>query len=415
MVPDKKQDYINTPFSFIKNQKGLSLLQQDVLNRVSSFLQDYISQYFGSDLKNSTKRPKPLFDEAVKNNGLPEFVMSYDELMISDNNITHVKNSVEEVLNLKIPHPGIDEKTGSPAMIWDVIFIRSTAPIPKSGNGQVRFRLNPLVVDYVFDMSQGYVKHPIDIARITYQQHMPMTYFIFRHCSLNYRLSKIELTVMEFKEYLGMVKRSTDTNEIVKIAYPKYSQFRQNCIIPIMEETMRLFSQGKIDAIFRYQAKYSTRNVKGDPKAIVFHILQGQEAHNYIAQYQKDKLEDPKKLRADEVLIDLNADESMPPKKRGRKPRRNLDIEIPFEEEPFDRVEAANKIIEALKYNFGTGAMGFDYYFGKRAECRIDDDTVSIKVPKSIASSVRNGVNIMDTIKKSVYSVMNKKMIIKIV
>ena len=59
--------------------------------------------------------------------------------------------------------------------------------------------------------------------------------------------------------------------------------------------------------------------------------------------------------------------------------------------------------------------MGFDYYFGKRAECRIDDDTVSIKVPKSIASSVRNGVNIMDTIKKCVYSVMNKEMIIKIV
>lgn len=58
--------YISTPFAYTKLSRNLSLLQQSMLNKVSEHLQSYIQYYYGSNLKESTEKPRPLFSKAEK-------------------------------------------------------------------------------------------------------------------------------------------------------------------------------------------------------------------------------------------------------------------------------------------------------------------------------------------------------------
>lgn len=51
-----QSNWINTPFSYTRISKNLTLLQQAVLVKVSEHLQPYIKEFFGSDLCKSKKR-----------------------------------------------------------------------------------------------------------------------------------------------------------------------------------------------------------------------------------------------------------------------------------------------------------------------------------------------------------------------
>lgn len=50
-----QSNWINTPFSYTRISKNLTLLQQAVLVKVSEHLQPYIKEFFGSDLCKSKK------------------------------------------------------------------------------------------------------------------------------------------------------------------------------------------------------------------------------------------------------------------------------------------------------------------------------------------------------------------------
>ncbi|MBD8978062.1 MAG: hypothetical protein EGQ88_05715 [Prevotellamassilia timonensis] len=93
---------INTPFSYTRISKNLTLLQQAVLVKVSEHLQPYMKEFLGSDLCKSKKIPKGLFPEAVKNSGVLQFNISYAELGVSINNYYSAAKAVEEVLKIQV-------------------------------------------------------------------------------------------------------------------------------------------------------------------------------------------------------------------------------------------------------------------------------------------------------------------------
>ena len=215
-MEDKKklpQQYIRTPFAYTKLSKNLSLLQQSMLNKVSEHLQDYIRKFFGSELRNNPAIPRPLFSDAEKKNGMPIFSVSYAELGVSINNYSVASAAVNEVLALKLEIPGVD-KNGNPAMVKYNIFTQANMSSDES-NG-VTFQLNTAVVDYVFDMSQGYVRHPADIARIGQVERMPMMYYLLYKKSESWKKREVQLTVLDIKDYLGMRSKAKaeDENEI---------------------------------------------------------------------------------------------------------------------------------------------------------------------------------------------------------
>lgn len=274
------QQYISTPFAYTKFSKNLSLLQQMVLTKVSEHLQGYVRHFFGSDLRKAPKVPRPLFSEAEKSNGMPEFVMSYAELGVDIANYNVARAAVQEVLNLTVDAPSEDSDGKASVKAFNIF---SHANISFEGGTGVSFRLNPEVVDYVFDMSQGYVRHPADIARIGQIERMPMMYYYLHKKSEHWKHRVVRLTVLEIKTYLGMLGKITEgTDERSgrprkdgkekKEAYPKFSQFKKNVIETSINDINRLRKDGLLDVCVSYDPIYNGKRKVGNPAYIEFTI-----------------------------------------------------------------------------------------------------------------------------------------------
>lgn len=287
MEDNKKQlphTYINTPFAYTKLSKNLSLLQQTMLNKVSEHLQSYIQYYYGSDLKNSPEKPRPLFSKAEKNSGLPSFMVSYAELGVSIAHYDVARKAIKEVLALTIEAPSMDDN-GNAIMKYQLVFSSASASSIES-NGVI-FTLNPAVVDWVFDMSQGYVRHPADIARIGQVERMPMMYYLLFKKSERWKFREVHLTVWEIKDYLGLLKNvkegsaeragrklKDDGSGKARVAYPKFSQFKKNVLDTSIADINRLRKDGLLDVCVSFEPVYNGARKVGDPAFIKFSIYE---------------------------------------------------------------------------------------------------------------------------------------------
>lgn len=276
------QTYISTPYAYTKLSKNLSLLQQSMLNKVSEHLQNYIQYYFGSGLKDSHEKPRPLFSKAEKNRGLPDFMVSYAELGVDIANYNVARKAIKEVLELTIEAPWVD-KDGNESMKYQLIFSGANASSIES-NG-VSFTLNPDVVDWVFDMSQGYVKHPANIARIGQVERMPMMYYYLFKKSESWKYREVHPTVLDIKDYLGLLKSVREGSNKragrkvmnleegeIKEAYPKFSQFKKNVLDTSIADINRLRKEGLLDVCVSYEPVYNGKRKVGNPAYIKFCI-----------------------------------------------------------------------------------------------------------------------------------------------
>lgn len=296
------QKWINTPFAFTRLSKNLSLLQQAVLVKVSEQLQPFIKEFFGSDLAKSRKVPKSLFSEAVKNSGVTQIYISYAELGVPENNFFAVKQAMKEVLDVKVEGPKKNED-GSMGMHMYNVFLSGETSIKNTG---VVFGLNPQVIDpdkhlyvldYAFNMVEGYVSHPDNIALIGEVARMPMIYYILRDASgNNWKERSIQLTVSKIKKYLGMMEFSGA--EIVKEAYPKFSQFKKNVLDNSIADINRLKQLGQIDVCISYEPIYNGKRKVGNPAYIEFTIYDTIEQMQQ-ALTKKQKAQEPASLFAE--------------------------------------------------------------------------------------------------------------------
>ena len=296
------QKWINTPFAFTRLSKNLSLLQQAVLVKVSEQLQPFIKEFFGSDLAKSRKVPKSLFSEAVKNSGVTQIYISYAELGVPENNFFAVKQAMKEVLDVKVEGPKKNED-GSMGMHMYNVFLSGETSIKNTG---VVFGLNPQVIDpdkhlyvldYAFNMVEGYVSHPDNIALIGEVARMPMIYYILRDASgNNWKERSIQLTVSKIMKYLGMMEFIGA--EIVKEAYPKFSQFKKNVLDNSIADINRLKQLGQIDVCISYEPIYNGKRKVGNPAYIEFTIYDTIEQMQQ-ALAKKQKAQEPASLFAE--------------------------------------------------------------------------------------------------------------------
>ena len=295
------QKWINTPFAFTRLSKNLSLLQQSVLVKVSEQLQPFIKEFFGSDLAKSRKVPKALFSEAVKNSGVTQIYISYAELGIPENNFFAVKQAMKEVLDVKVEGPKKNED-GTWGMHMYNVFLSGETSIKNTG---VVFGLNPQVIDpdkhlyvldYAFNMTEGYVSHPDNIALIGEVARMPKIYYILRDASgNNWKDRKIRLTVSKIKKYLGMLEFSG--TELVKEAYPKFSQFKKNVLDNSIADINRLKQMGQLDVCVSYEPIYNGKRKIGNPAFIEFSVYDTIEQMKQATQ--QGQQEQPQSLFAE--------------------------------------------------------------------------------------------------------------------
>ena len=262
---------------------------------MSEQLQPFIKEFFGSDLARSRKVPKALFSEAVKNSGVTQIYISYAELGVPENNFFAVKQAMKEVLDVKVEGPKKNED-GSMGMHMYNVFLSGETSIKNTG---VVFGLNPQVIDpdkhlyvldYAFNMTEGYVSHPDNIALIGEVARMPMMYYILRDASgNNWKERSIRLTVSKIKKYLGMLEFSGV--ELVKEAYPKFSQFKKNVLNNSIADINRLKQLGQIDVCISYEPIYNGKRKVGNPAFIEFTVYdtieQMQQAEERKKQVQQ--------------------------------------------------------------------------------------------------------------------------------
>lgn len=361
------QQYISTPFAYTKFSKNLSLLQQTVLTKVSEHLQGYVRHFFGSDLRKDPKVPRPLFSEAEKNNGMPEFVMSYAELGVDIANYNVARAAVQEVLNLTVDAPSEDSDGKASVKAFNIF---THANISFEGGTGVSFRLNPEVVDYVFDMSQGYVRHPADIARIGQIERMPMMYYYLHKKSEHWKHRVVRLTVLDIKTYLGMLGKITEgTDERSgrprkgckekKEAYPKFSQFKKNVIETSINDINRLRKDGLLDVCVSYEPIYNGKRKVGNPAYIEFTIYDTIEQMQQ-ALARKQKAQGPASLFA-------VAEEVKPGEKEWRQLVGMLDGDI---------VEELRKVA-FVSYNGKTVLLRASREQCKKVESCLSDDVIA--------------------------------------
>lgn len=398
LIPQK---WINTPFAYTNFSHDLTLIQQDVLIRVAEHLQRYVQVYYGSKLKNSKEVPRPLFSEADKRKGVPEIVIDFAELGVIPSNYPKLRESIDEILNIKVEHEGVDEM-GRPTFIRTNIF--SQSEVQKNDNtSSVRFSLNIDMVDWVFDMSQGYVTHPEDIARISSYERMPMMYYLLRHESHNWKDKIVRLTLSHIKEYLHLIEYDEETREMTKNAYPKYSKFRERVLDPSIDNINDLHARGQIDVSVTYEPVYPGTRKTGNPSYLLFKI-------DTTASSGKVQASCGNVVSPSIIFPDDDAPQTSVPRRRGR-PKKVQPIEIlnePSSDGVGEEPDYEAQILSFLRSTFGNGQQGYDYYFGKRARASVCDDhtQVVLAVPASVKDSVKSSPMVMEKIHRSVVEVL---------
>lgn len=292
MEDDKQiiKKYINTPFAYARAQKGLTLLQQNIMVKVVEHLQVYIGKYFKNPaLQSSNEDPKPMMTREDRDN-LPPVRIELSELGVSSSSYSRVREALKEVLNVQIEKNTFDDE-GKPVKRLIQIFSKIDTPVTDKGTqvrmklgegdeltdvqvdrtrGYIDIYLNTDMVFEMFDMNLGYVSHPEDIARIGKVDNMPLMYYLVRHKMNNFKYSKAEITPFEIRDYLGLVKRDADGN-VTDIKYPRYSMLKTRIIKTALDDIKRVCDAGQIDFYFDIKKEVRPRGkTRGEPSYIEF-------------------------------------------------------------------------------------------------------------------------------------------------
>lgn len=303
-------NWIKTPYAFTLIGKDFSLLQQEIMWRVSEHLQKCINKYFDEGRDKFKENPKSPFTSADKEE--LAFVIDLSSLGVSSANYDRMfkpvrykdgspilnpdgtvvtDNVLQELMDIKFSLACEKTYKGRKIHVMEEmpLFIKAHVEEDrKTGHrsGYIDMRINPYVADYAFNMIYGYVKHITHVPQHTKKRVVPRLYLW-----LQWKLSKSKkknkssdavrcrATVNELKDYLGLVLKDDDgnvvrdekTHEIV-YQYPKYAWFKTRVLDKAKEELIRMGKENQIDITFDYTEDYGDRIHRGDPDYIVFDI-----------------------------------------------------------------------------------------------------------------------------------------------
>ena len=288
-LPIKKEDlhadrWINTPFIYTKFGADFTLLQQDIMLKVSEHTQDYLKVFFDEKRNEGDEVPKSLFSEYLLENGIPPIPLS--ELGIGkehyadiekferdkDGKIVSKGGQIEAIRTLGIRRPYIDEN-GKRRMKLINVFRSVDVPIGENGirkEGFIELVVNNDVAALAFDMSKGYTPHIKQIAQYSTKRTAPRIYlYLIREYSLGHM--KVKVPMIELKEYMGMVVRNEE-GEIIEVKYPQWPKFKQRVLDPSKEDVDRMASRNESEITFTYKPVYKGSKVRGNPDFVEFQI-----------------------------------------------------------------------------------------------------------------------------------------------
>ena len=290
-LPIKQEDlhadrWINTPFVYTKFGADFTLLQQDIMLKVSEHTQDYLKVFYDEKRNEGDEIPKSLFSEYLLENGIPPIQIPLSELGIGEEHYADIEKferdkdgkivskggQIEAIRTLGIRRPYIDE-TGRRRMKLINVFRSVDVPIGENGirkEGFIELTVNPDVAALAFDMSKGYTPHIKQIAQYSTKRTAPRIYlYLIREYSLGHM--RVKVPMMELKEYIGLVVRNEE-GEILEVKYPQWPKFKQRVLDPSKEDVDRMASRNESEITFTYRPIYKGSKVRGNPDFVEFQI-----------------------------------------------------------------------------------------------------------------------------------------------
>lgn len=263
--------WTHTPFSYIRLIRKYSSLQQRLLLKVSDHIQGYMRDFFASPEAKSCKNPLPLLTEIQKEKGIEKVIVGYGELGVAPYNFNNAREELKKVLTLQVEHMVI--KNGKIGSVNTNVFTRTESFM---GDNFATLQINMEIVDDIFNMREGYVTHPSDIALLTKLAKMPMLYFLVKRGTKNWHKKSVRFNLHELKDGLGLIEYDTDGN-VEKEKYERFPSFKKRIIEPSLKELDRLWEKGKIEKSFTVEYDYCGRKEMGEPTYIIFHVKKESE------------------------------------------------------------------------------------------------------------------------------------------
>lgn len=303
-------NWIKTPYVFTLIGKDFSLLQQEIMWRVSAHLQKCINKYFDEGRDKFNENPKSPFTSADKEElaftidlaSLGISSANYDRMLkpirykdgipvLNPDGTVVTDNVLEELMDIKFSLACEKIYKGRKIHVMEEMPLFIKAHVEEDGktghrSGYIDMRINPYVADYAFNMIYGYVKHINHVPQHTKKRVVPRLYLW-----LQWKMGKVKAkkktssivkckaTVKELKDYLGLVVKDNDGNIVrdeqtheVCYQYPKYARFKERVLDKAKEELIRMGKENQIDITFDYTEDYGKRAKRGDPDYIVFEI-----------------------------------------------------------------------------------------------------------------------------------------------
>ena len=291
-LPIKREDlhndrWINTPFVYTRLGAEFSLLQQDIMIKVSEHLQDYLTAFYEEKRNETSEIPKSLFSDYLLKNGIPPIRISLAELGIGKEHYAEIERfekdqngkiisrggQIEAIRTLGIRRKYYDEQEGKYRMKLINVFRTVDVPIGEDGirkEGFIELTINTDVAAIAFDMNKGYTTHIKQIAQYSTKRTAPRIYlYLMREYSMG--RMKVQVKMMDLKEYLGMVVRD-EQGEVVEVRYPQWPKFRQRVLDPSKEDVDRMAARNESEITFTYTPVYRGTKKRGNPEMIEFQI-----------------------------------------------------------------------------------------------------------------------------------------------
>lgn len=338
----------------------------------------------------------------------------------------------------------IDEKTGE--------LIKYN---PERVDGYIEVTINEEVAAYAFDMSRGYFNHLERIAYFCNSAHTSRLYLLLMtHVSRGQMSPQIKY--MELKDYLGMFRRNKETDEVESVMYEKYSQFSKQVLNVAQKDLLRLADENKTEIVFEYEPVYRGFKKRGDPDFIKFSITRTELGKARDIQLHRKSKEEKLitflqaryanlDVRIASMVVGSVSDDqwnafymfvtkSISKMVEDVKPddpaaylvanmrkwindhkepetEPSLFEEVDFVEvesrplTPVDTKHLASSILDNLRYEFGNGQMGYDYFFSKRTAVTINGNVAVMTTHESVIGQLMTNINV-DKINKAVKAVL---------
>lgn len=363
-----------------------------------------------------------------------------------------IREVLQKMSELKISYL-YHNSDGRDLMVVEPFIQKFIVPTGKQRIHAIHVVLSTTIAEMII-RTDGYSWHKI-LENVILESSNTSTQNLYLYLSAmraQHRSKEFDVETAELRKQAGTTKFIYDENNHVvgeKIGYKQWGMFVKNVLEPAHDELLSKFNADKSDIYFDWSPNYATgKPKKGEPDAVHIVITSFDEKLigsvvssnldfsaaqdivvnrfgvriNNFANFRKQIAS---QQQLDAFLIELRRiDAEVKGEKRNAKYfytccKSALDAIVSVQQsavpvisktqdEPLS-TSKCEQLISALQTAYGNGQMGYDYYFGRKASCRVGEGQIIISLPAFGYEKIVVSPNEISKIQKCVATVFGEE------